>query len=410
MIAAPIPADEAERLKELYEYDILDSPSEEDFNQLVELASAICQAPISLISLIDKNRQWFKAKRGILAEETPRELAICAHAILQDQVFIVEDTLQDERFHDNPLVLNEGIRFYAGIPLKTKTGKNLGTLCIIDNTSRNLTPLQYRALEILGRQVMNLIELRFITKKQQKLIEQLRKQKQELKHKNEFVNKALRLLAHDVRGPLASINGVLDLISNGYLNPADQTETFKELSDSVRSTLRLVNDTLKWSLNTSNRSVKIESFSAKELIDNVVNLFQLILKSKNITLIKNIPEDLVLCTDRDLLEIILRNIVHNATKFTQNGQIHLSAITIGQNISISVKDTGCGMTKEQLDAIIASSTKDEIQSTFGTHGEKGTGFGLRMCFDLAKMLGVKITVTSELGKGSEFTITLNKCG
>ncbi|KFD39475.1 GAF domain-containing sensor histidine kinase [Schleiferia thermophila] len=403
MIAAPIPADEDERLKELYRYEILDSPSEEDFNQLVELASAICQAPISLVSLIDKNRQWFKAKKGIDLDETPRELAFCAHAILQDKVFIVENALLDERFYDNPFVINDGIRFYAGIPLKTRTGKKLGTLCILDTESRDLTPLQHRALEILGRQVMNLIELRLINNKQQKLIELLQKQKQELKEKNDFVSKALKLLAHDIRGPLTSINGILDLISNGYLHPTDETETFKELSDSVRSTLRMVNDTLKWSLNTSNRSINLEPLSLKKLVDEIVKLFQLILNSKNITLINDIPADIILNTDRDLLEIILRNIIQNATKFTQNGKIHLAAVSADLHITIKVKDTGCGMTREQLDAI---NTMSEIQSTFGTHGEKGTGFGLKMCFDLVKMLGGKITAYSEPGKGSEFAITL----
>jgi two-component system sensor histidine kinase/response regulator len=210
-------------------------------------------------------------------------------------------------------------------------------------------------------------------------------------------------LAHDIRGPLTSINGILDLISNGYLHPTDETETFKELSDSVRSTLRMVNDTLKWSLNTSNRSINLEPLSLKKLVDEIVKLFQLILNSKNITLINDIPADIILNTDRDLLEIILRNIIQNATKFTQNGKIHLAAVSADLHITIKVKDTGCGMTREQLDAI---NTMSEIQSTFGTHGEKGTGFGLKMCFDLVKMLGGKITAYSEPGKGSEFAITL----
>ncbi|WP_103670055.1 response regulator [Pseudanabaena sp. BC1403] len=161
MISAPEPSNEIERVAALYQCNILDTEPEQGFDDITKLAAYICQTPIALVSLLDKERQWFKSKVGIIETETPKDVAFCAHAILKDGIFIIPDTLKDERFASNPLVTGPpNIRFYAGIPIKTAEGYPLGTLCVIDRQPRELSTEQILALKSLGNQTSYLIETR----------------------------------------------------------------------------------------------------------------------------------------------------------------------------------------------------------------------------------------------------------
>lgn len=157
----PVPANEATRLQALRSYKILDTKPEERFDELTRLAALICGTPISLISLIDTDRQWFKSRFGLDVQETPRAQAFCTHAIMQPDLFVVPDATKDERFADNPLVRGDlNIRFYAGEPLAARDGHVLGTLCVIDHVPHTLTEAQKEALKIVGRLVIANFELR----------------------------------------------------------------------------------------------------------------------------------------------------------------------------------------------------------------------------------------------------------
>jgi GAF domain-containing protein len=157
----PVPTNEEARLDSLYALNVLDTAPEADFDDIVGIASEICGAPISLVSLVDARRQWFKARLGMDEEETTREVSFCAHAIMGRDLMVVPDATADARFADNPFVLGEqGIRFYAGAPLVTDDGNALGTLCVIDHEPHRLTLDQTKALRALARQVSEHLDLR----------------------------------------------------------------------------------------------------------------------------------------------------------------------------------------------------------------------------------------------------------
>jgi len=160
-MSAPIPSNERARIETLRQYSILDTETEESFDELTRLASMICRTPIALVSLVDADRQWSKAHRGLKLLETPRNISFCAHAIQQDGLLVVRDTLDDDRFRNNPLVLKDPyIRFYAGAPLVSPEGFKVGTLCVMDYAPRELDTEQLDALRLLANQVVSLLELR----------------------------------------------------------------------------------------------------------------------------------------------------------------------------------------------------------------------------------------------------------
>lgn len=157
----PIPGDEEHRLRDLERFELIGGASDIHLDRLVELAQLIFAVPMVAISLVTNDRQWFLAEKGLNVRETPRGVAFCAHAIMGDQVMVVPNALEDERFRSNPLVVSEPqIRFYAGAPLRSGKGHNLGTLCVIDRRPMQPTPVQIRELELLSQLVMRELDLR----------------------------------------------------------------------------------------------------------------------------------------------------------------------------------------------------------------------------------------------------------
>lgn len=213
MKKANLPNNEEQRLSSLQSLKLLDTLPEEEYDQITELASFICGAPIALISLVDKDRQWFKAKKGLQVSQTSRDLAFCAHAILSDKVFIVEDAKSDDRFFDNPLVTGTpNVEFYAGAPLFAPDGNVIGTVCVIDNKPQKITPAQILALEVLSKQVTKLLELRLN-------IESLEKINFELKFKTIATNNLSEgVVLQNSKGEIVDFNPaalkVLDLTAD----------------------------------------------------------------------------------------------------------------------------------------------------------------------------------------------------
>ena len=159
--SAPIPVDDEARLRALDEHEILDSEADPRFDAIARLVAMILEVPIALISIVDRDRQWFKARHGLAATETPRDISFCGHVVAETLPLVVADTLADARFFDNPLVTGDPrVRFYAGYPLRTVAGHVLGTLCALDRAPRILSAHQSEALELLASQASALLELR----------------------------------------------------------------------------------------------------------------------------------------------------------------------------------------------------------------------------------------------------------
>ena len=260
MISAPLPPDELERLNALARYEVLDTKDEKAFDELTQLASNICGTSISLISLVDNNRQWFKSKVGLDAKETSRDIAFCSHAILQEEVFEVPDTALDKRFADNPLVTADpDISFYAGAPLVTPSGHAIGTLCVIDPLPKKLTQDQSNSLQILARQVVNQLELRLHNRQLQRM---------QTEQEQFFA-----LVAHDLRSPFTGILGLSKMLTqkSDSLDSKQLEVISKAILDSSLNVYQLLDELLQWSRNQLGAvNIDLESSSLCPLINETV--------------------------------------------------------------------------------------------------------------------------------------------
>jgi signal transduction histidine kinase len=215
---APQPDNETDRLAALSSLDILDSPPEQDFDDIVALASNVCGVPMSLVSLVDAERQWFKARIGTDLTETSRDLSFCAHTILGRDLLVVPDATKDERFAGNPAVERaDGIRFYAGAPLVTTEGFALGALCVLDQEPRRLEVEQLQALRALARQVTSQLELRRYANALANTTARL----QELERRKDDL---AGLLGGELRAPLRLISGYLDKLGQTGFHDAEMAD------------------------------------------------------------------------------------------------------------------------------------------------------------------------------------------
>lgn len=402
MIKPQIPENENERLENLKSYSILDTLPEKEYDEITYLASLICGTPISLISLIDETRQWFKSHHGLEATETPKEYAFCAHAINdQEKILIVPDSRIDERFHDNPLVTdNPFVIFYAGIPLVTPKGYSLGTLCVIDNVPRKLNESQILSLKALGNHLVKLLELRI------SLIE-LNKSEQKLKELNATKDRLFSIIGHDLRGPIGSFKSLIKLMISGY----DLSDTkgligiLKVIQKTANSTYDLLENLLEWAKSQQNEIVYApEEIKLKEFASLTIDLFTELAQNKGIRVIDNIPENTIVYADKNMLMTVFRNLISNAIKFTPNGkQIIITTDKNDTEQIITIKDEGMGISPENLIKLFKNT---EHLTTYGTNGEKGSGLGLLLCKDFIEKHNGKIWAESVLGKGSAFKFTL----
>lgn len=402
MKIAPVPDNEKERINALLSYDILDTEFEEVYDEIAELASSICDTPIALISLVDDTRQWFKAKIGIKARETSRDVAFCTHAILEDELLIVEDATQDERFADNPLVIkNPCIRFYAGAPLINPEGFALGTLCAIDTKPKTLTEEQQNALKILAKQVITQLELRLSFKKLQNYAKELRKI-------NAGKDRFFSIIAHDLKSPFNSMLGFAQILNNEVdsLSREQIKDISSEMYHTGKATFKLLENLLQWSmLEMGHLPWRPKTIHLYDVVKDVLFLLSGTASHKSITLVNEVIKEENVYADLIMLQSVVQNITNNAIKFSHTGgKITVSSFIEDDNlIRVVISDTGVGMTPTQVDNLFEI---EFCSSKPGTEGERGTGLGLLLCKEFVTKNGGTIKVESDLHHGSRFSFTV----
>lgn len=400
MEIAKKPHNESMRVAMLKKLRILDTPAEQSYDNITQLLAKIFDVPTCLISLVDSERQWFKSRHGMQCSETSRDIAFCSHAILQDDVFIIEDARLDERFNSNPLVTTvPEVISYIGIPLNVGNGLRLGTLCLIDTKPRTYSNKDIEILKSFARQIETLFELRL------KNIEV-----------NEMANYRARFLAemsHEIRTPVSGIMSISYILKEkaAQSENSDIKEYSEILIDCSNDLLTVVNDILDYS-KLENRKMNLErkEFNLVDLINQSVRQFLPKFKSKNIDVSIDIAPSVPLSVISDPTRIkqVLINLISNALKFTDSGKVSITSKLKDQSadsltLEFAVTDTGIGIAKEKLAALFNpyNQADESIARVYG-----GTGLGLSICKGLVDLLEGNIWCESKPKKGSTFAFTI----
>lgn len=381
MKKAIVPKNEEERLRALENYNILDSLPEEDYDAIAKIASGICNSPISLITLIDENRQWFKSNHGIDARETSRDFAFCAHSILNpDELFIVNDATKDDRFFDNPLTTgNPNVIFYAGAPLNTSDGFPLGTLCVIDSKPRKLTLSQKKSLKLLAKQVVRLLELR---KKNYELQESNKK----VTNLNEQLNNFAYRLTHDLKSPISGVNYMIDILKEDHINQFKNTqaEEYLNLIDGRMIYMSsLIDDILEYTkVNTEN--IVYEEFNLKILLESIVSNIDFENKINLNATNFNIKSSKIGFVQ------IFQNLISNSRKFCdeETVEIAVECIKEGEYYHLTYKDNGPGVDEKYWEKVFV------MFETLENTGNENTGIGLATVKSIVERLGGTIYLKS----------------
>jgi signal transduction histidine kinase len=374
---------EAERLQALRSYGILDTAIEPAFDDITRIASYVCQTPISLISLVDEGRQWFKSEIGLGIRQTPLEQSICAHALLEHSFLEVPDTTRDSRFDCNPLVTGEPhVRFYAGALLRTPDGLPLGTVCVLDDKLRELSAEQRDILTALARQVMSQMELR------RALLLSDRLQRN--------ISRLMAVAGHDLKQPLQVMVLAIDRTRSKLTDPRDRQRLGLALDAGTRMAEELDRLAETSALQTGLGAPKLKRFPVTDIFQSIVHTWRLHAEAKGLRLVVQ-PSSAQIVSDPSMLHAIIGNLVGNAIKYTARGRVLVGCRKRGNFLSIEVLDTGSGIPAEQYGAIF-----DAFHQIHP--GSEGLGLGLSIVRRTAEALGHPIALKSDLARGSHFTV------
>lgn len=422
--------DETRRVAMVRALDLLDTANDPELDHLVRLAARVADVPIALLTVVDDDRQWFKARLGLGTPETPRDVSFCGHAILEDEPMVVPDSLQDPRFHDNPLVTQEPqIRFYAGFQVRAHE-LPIGTLCVIDRVARELTEVQTRTLKSLSREIEQLLELRLrhvallaqeselhaeagdlqerlaargigpaeIALCQQEVDWQIQRFRLE---KQRFCSHVV----HDMKTPLAVIVGYADLLRQTLveadLDATGADDIYYAGQQLNRMTLDLLDTMLAGS---GSVALSRTPTCLRRLTLDTLARAEPVARLRDLRLVASVPDDLDAVVDLDpkLVERVILNLIENAsTHSPPHSEIEIDLRREGSTLELRVLDRGPGIAdahKSQVFDLYA-----QLPTNAGRkHGSRG--LGLAFCAMVAEAHGGRIDVQDRPGGGSVFCV------
>lgn len=399
MAHPPQPENESSRLEELNSYNILDTMSEQDYEDITMLAATICKTPISLITFIDKDRQWFKSHYGTAQNETIREYSFCAHALNSPkESLVIEDSRQDERFADNPMVTGDPyVIFYTGIPLVNPNGYPLGTLCVLDHKPRKLEEEQITALKILSKQVITLLEMR-------KSNVTLQKTKDELEVRNKELEQFASVVSHDIKSPLSGISMANQILNEQFKKALgkdgiDIVNVSKRSADKIQA---LVDGILSY-YKGGEYSGDAEEFNLTAFFESILSVLPANKKYEF-----TYPTSGALITMNKIqLEQIFSNLISNSILYNKNDviKIDISFSEAPQQYFFSLTDNGIGVEKENHQKIFNLFT---TLPSSAPGCETGHGIGLSTVKKIVERNGGIVTIESTPGKGTKFLFNIKK--
>lgn len=385
MVAA-LPENEPERLRKLHDYDVIDTLPEQAYQDIVKLAARICNTPIALVSLVDAERQWFKAKTGLEASETPRDFAFCAHALLQpDELFMVEDAARDPRFADNPLVTGGPmINFYAGAPLTTPDGHVLGTLCVVDHHPRTLDASQREALAALSRQVMSQLDTRLKLAELEQAQAQLRAMSAHQERIKEDERTRIAREIHDELGGLmmgikSYLSFAIERAQRQGEAPEPHLQDAAALADTAIDTLRRVMTDLRPSVLDELGVWAALEWYAGEFADRMQLPCSVAIDAALI--------DLPLDTQRSTaLFRIVQETLTNVARHARATCVAMQARRDGADLLVEVRDDGLGIDQSAL--------------------LKRDSWGIAGMFERVRHFGGTLAIDGTAGRGTTVTVRL----
>lgn len=398
MTKPDFPINEKERQKAVERYEILDTNSEESFDNLTSLIADICEVPISLVSILDNERNFLKSHYGISFNEDPRERSFCGHTILEeDGVLIVPDATKDKRFQDNPLVTEMGVRFYAGAVLVDTQGLRIGTLCVFGNKPKILSTKQKQALNKLSKQVMLLIESRLLN------INILKAEKA-LHERNQELEKFAAAASHDLKSPLHNIAGLLEILKTSASKKLteDELHYIDLIKKSANFLSNYISGLLNFYKNEQLPTNEITTIKSATLIEDILSIFT---TAENKLTFHSTVQSLDL--NQEVISQILMNLISNGLKYNQSKtpSIDVSITENDKAYYFKIKDNGIGIPIGHHHKIFELF---ETTDTTDRHGNKGTGIGLATVKKLLNKLGGEIKVISIPGEGSTFICIIPK--